>query len=96
VAHTFEELVSKQHTADAAHAHVLELRKQYGPPTQDGGWSVEQTETYDTAWKGWRERAQEVQAAVTTYAKDEGRPRYEVEADVKKKARHPAPETAAA
>lgn len=96
VAHTFEELVEKQHKADAAHARVLELRTEYGPPTQDGGWSEEQTETYDTEWKTWRERAQEVQAAVTAYAKDEGKQRHSVEADGKQKARHPEPETAAA
>ncbi len=85
-----------QQTADAAHARVLELGKAYGPPSQDGGWTEEQTETYNTAWKKWRAQAQEVQAAVTTYAKDEGKPRYEVEADVRKKTRHPAPEPAAA
>jgi len=41
-------------------------------------------------------RAQEVQAAITAHAKDEGTRRHKVEADVKKKAWHPKPEEAAA
>ncbi|MGQ4482635.1 hypothetical protein [Streptomyces sp. SAS_276] len=96
MAHTLEELVNKQHTADAAHARVKELRDAYGPGAKDDGWTAEQTATYTAAWNVWREHAQEVQAAVTAHAKDEGTSRYEVESAVKKKARHPEPETAAA
>lgn len=96
VAHTFEELVDKQHTADAAHACVQELQDAYGPGTKDDGWTAEQTATYSAAWNAWREHAQDVQAAVTAHATDEATSRYEVESAVKKKARHPEPEKAAA
>jgi len=43
------------------------------------------------AWAAWRERAGEVQAAVTLYAKEIGEPRNKVEAEVKKRVRNPAP-----
>lgn len=49
-----------------------------------------------TAWQRWRDPASEVQAAVTAHAKDEGRPRFEVEAAERTKARHPEPELAEA
>ncbi|MFE9844652.1 hypothetical protein [Streptomyces goshikiensis] len=42
------------------------------------------------AWAAWRDRAGEVQAAVTAHALEIGKPRNEVEAAVKKAARHPA------
>lgn len=87
VTHTFEELVEKQQVADQAHAQVLALGDEYGPPTQ-GGWTDEQTAAYDEAWKAWRDAA-EVQAAVTEYATAEGKARHHVEADVKQQARHP-------
>ena len=45
----------------------------------------------DRAWAAWRDRAGEVQAAVTEYAKEIGEPRNKVEAAVKKKARYPEP-----
>ena len=82
MAHTFEELVEKQRAADEAHARVLELRDTYGAPTA-APWSETQTDTYETAWRAWRDLARDVQAAVTEYAKDEGRPRNDVEAEVK-------------
>ncbi|MGA5895130.1 hypothetical protein [Streptomyces venetus] len=41
------------------------------------------------AWRAWRDLAGEVQAAVTDHAKERGTPRHQVEADVKKAARHP-------
>ncbi|MER7733650.1 hypothetical protein ABTX80_22420 [Streptomyces erythrochromogenes] len=44
------------------------------------------------AWAAWRERAGAVQAAVTEWATENGKPRNEVEAAVKKAARYPAPE----
>lgn len=43
------------------------------------------------AWAVRRERAAEVQAAITDYAKEIGEPRNAVEAAVKKAVRHPAP-----
>ena len=89
MAHTFEELVNMQSKADEAHAQVLELGKSYGPPSRDGGWSDEQVAAYDEAWKWWRGLAEEAQAAVTGHAQEQGAARHQVEADVRKAARHP-------
>ncbi len=91
VAHTLEELVEMQRAADQAHNRVLELRDQYGPPAQ-AEWAESQTETYETAWRAWRDLARDLQAAVTEHADAEGQARNEVEASVKKQARHPDPE----
>lgn len=88
VAQTFEDLVNMQRTADEVHARVEELRDQYGPPTTDGGWTGEQTDAYDAAWRAWRKAAETVQAAVTEYASEQGTARNEAEADVKTAARH--------
>ncbi|MDX3555168.1 hypothetical protein [Streptomyces europaeiscabiei] len=88
MAHTFEELVEMQRAADQAHARVENLRDDYGPPTA-AAWTEQQTSTYETAWRAWRDLARDVQAAVTAYAKTEGRPRNEVEAEVRKTVRHP-------
>ncbi|KOG22113.1 hypothetical protein [Streptomyces viridochromogenes] len=88
MAHTFEELVNLQRAADQAHARVEQLRDEYGPPTQDGGWTDEQTAAYDTAWRAWRDLARDVQAAVTEYAREQGTARNQAEADVKTAARH--------
>lgn len=90
VAHTFEELVQKQRAADEAHVRVLHLRDTYGAPTVTP-WSETQTDTYETAWRAWRDLARDVQAAVTDYAKEEGKPRNDVEADVKREAKSPDP-----
>ncbi|MFH9413973.1 hypothetical protein [Streptomyces rochei] len=87
MAHTLEELVEMQRAADQAHAQVQQLRDQYGPPTAQP-WSEQQTETYETAWRAWRDLARDVQAAVTEHAKEQGQLRNEVEAAVKKQARH--------
>ncbi|MER6924415.1 hypothetical protein ABT314_36680, partial [Streptomyces spiralis] len=64
MAHTFDELVEMQRAADAAQAKVEQLRDQYGPPTREP-WSEQQNETYETAWRAWRDLARDVQAAVT-------------------------------
>jgi hypothetical protein len=88
VAHTFDELVELQRAADQAHNRVEELRDAYGPPSA-GQWTEEQTSTYDTAWRAWRDLARDVQAAVTEHAKEEGQLRGDVEAAVKKVVRHP-------
>jgi hypothetical protein len=45
----------------------------------------------DAQWKRWYDAAVEIQAAITEHAKDTGRNRFEVEAAVKKAARHPDP-----
>lgn len=87
VAQTFEELVDMQRTADQAHAHVVQLRDQFGRPTVVE-WTDEQTLTYEQAWKVWREQAAAVQAAVTEHATEQGTARFQVEADVKKAVRH--------
>ena len=84
--HIFDELVEKQRAADQAHSRVEELRHSYGPPTQQGGWSGQQTSTYETAWRAWRDLAREGQASVTEYAKESGKPRNEIEADVQQTA----------
>jgi hypothetical protein len=89
VAHTFDDLIEKQQAADQAHDHVEQLLDDYGSPTREGGWSDEQTEAYETAWRAWRDLAAEVQAAVTEYAQGQGKARNAVEADVKKAVRHP-------
>ncbi|MCI3273990.1 hypothetical protein [Streptomyces cylindrosporus] len=91
--HTFDELVEKQRAADQTHNQVEELRLSYGPPTQPGGWTGQQTETYETAWRAWRDLAREAQSSVTEYAKETGKPRTSVEAEVKQAVRHPQPES---
>ncbi|MBN0044155.1 hypothetical protein JS756_08530 [Streptomyces actuosus] len=88
MAHTFDELVEKQRAANEAHARVLELRDAFGAPTASA-WADEQHGTYETAWRAWRDLAREAQASVTEYAKSEGKPRNEVEAEVKKIAQEP-------
>jgi hypothetical protein len=93
VAHTFDELVEIQKTADEAYSRVLELRDTHGRPTATL-WSPQQTEAYETAWQRWRELAGDVQAAVTAHAAQEDKPRFDVEAAVRTKARHPEPANA--
>ncbi|MEV0981197.1 MULTISPECIES: hypothetical protein [unclassified Streptomyces] len=88
MAHNFGELVEKQRAANEAHTRVLELREAYGPPTA-APWTQEQTSTYETAWRAWRDLARDVQASVSEFAKDEGRMRNEVEAEVKKASTEP-------
>ncbi|WP_435280380.1 hypothetical protein [Streptomyces koelreuteriae] len=93
MAHTiaFAELVEKQRAADEAHARMRTLRDAYGPPTQTK-WSDQQTTTWETAWRAWRDLARDVQAALTAYAKQEDTPRQEVEAEVKEAVRHEDPD----
>ncbi|MEV5959208.1 hypothetical protein AB0M11_36655 [Streptomyces sp. NPDC051987] len=89
MAHTFEELVAKHRAADAAHEKVLELRDTYGPPAarqQPGG---AQSQTYETALRAWRDLARDELTAVNEYARDEGRSRAEVEAEVERAAARP-------
>ncbi|MGV9939904.1 hypothetical protein [Streptomyces sp. NPDC003401] len=86
MAHTFEELVAKQRAADEAHARVLHLRDTYGAPTT-APWSQAQTDTYETALRAWRDLDRDTQAALAEYAKDENRPRNDVETDVRKAAK---------
>jgi hypothetical protein len=76
VAHTFEELVDMQRTADQAHAAVKALRNQ------------DDQAAFGAAWQAWRDLAQGVQAAVTEHAKEQDTMRAGVELEVKKAARH--------
>ncbi|WP_330349606.1 hypothetical protein [Streptomyces sp. NBC_00582] len=92
MAHTFEELVETQQAADQAHAQVLALRDEYGRVTVE--WTDEQNAAYETAWRNWRALAEASQAAVTGHAKDEGAPRYDIEAKVRRAVRHPEPVSA--
>ncbi|MFD7455908.1 MULTISPECIES: hypothetical protein [unclassified Streptomyces] len=87
MAHTFDELVEMQRAADQAHNRVEELRAQYGSPTQPGGWSARQTETYETAWRAWRDLARDMQGAVAEYAAETRAPRREVEEELRKQVR---------
>ncbi|MFD7711619.1 hypothetical protein ACFV6E_39765 [Streptomyces sp. NPDC059785] len=89
MADTFDELVEKQQVADLASVKVRELRDRYGPPTQLGGWTPKQTETYETAWRAWRDLSRDVQAAVADYAKARGMGRAEVRTAVQQRAGTP-------
>ncbi|QKZ20023.1 hypothetical protein [Streptomyces chartreusis] len=88
MARTFDELVAMQRAADRAHSRVEELRDEYGPPTRTP-WTGSRNDSYESAWHTWRTLAQEVQAAITTHAAEQGTARSQVESDVKKAARHP-------
>ncbi|MEU9397586.1 hypothetical protein AB0D86_47410 [Streptomyces sp. NPDC048324] len=74
--HTFEELLEMQRVADRAHATVQALRDQSDPPA------------YEAAWQAWRDRAGDVQAAVTEHAKEQGVMRAGVELEVKRAVRY--------
>ncbi|WP_225829754.1 hypothetical protein [Streptomyces sp. NK08204] len=88
MAHTFDELVEKQRAAAAAHAQVLHLREAYGPPAERGMTGA-QAGTYETAVRAWRDLARDVQTALSEYARQTGRPRAEVEAEVERAAGAP-------
>lgn len=88
MARTFDELVAMQRAADRAHLRVEQLRDDYGPPAHTQ-WTPLQNDTFDTAWRAWRDLARAVQSAVTEHAREQGTARNEVEADVKTAARHP-------
>ncbi|MDQ0994528.1 hypothetical protein [Streptomyces sp. V3I7] len=88
MSHTFEELVAKQRATDAAHELVQQLRDTYGPPAQ-GDLTGTQAETYETALRAWRDLARDLQTAVSDYARDQSRPRPEVEAEVERAATEP-------
>jgi nucleotide-binding universal stress UspA family protein len=81
----FAELVARQRAVDEAHDRVVELRATYGPPAH-APWTGAQRETYETAWRAWRDLARETQAAVEAYARRAGRPRTVVQAEVERAA----------
>jgi hypothetical protein len=81
VAKTFEELVEMQRASNQAQIQTAELREQYGPPTATP-WTKQQTDTYETAWRAWRDLDRDLQAELTEYAKTHDRPRTDLEAQV--------------
>ncbi|MFF4645009.1 hypothetical protein [Streptomyces sp. NPDC001389] len=83
-----DELIRLQTASDEAHAEVLRLAGAYGSIAD---WTPEQLGERDVAYAAWRERAAEVQAAVTEHAKAIDKPRNAVEAALKKAVRHPEP-----
>lgn len=85
MAHDFEELVQKQRAAEAARATVEDLRQTYGPPAEQRMTGA-QSGTYETALRAWRDLARDVQTAVSEYARETGRARAEVEAEVERAA----------
>jgi hypothetical protein len=85
VAKTFEELVEMQRAAHQAQMQTADLREQYGPPTATP-WTKQQTDTYETAWRAWRDLDRDLQAELTQYAKSHGRPRTDLEAEVQAQA----------
>jgi hypothetical protein len=91
VAETFDELVAMQRAADQAYNRVQELRDRHGPPTHTK-WTPAQTRTYETALWAWWDLIRNVRAAVTQYAKAEGKERNEVEVALSRAVGHPSPE----
>jgi uncharacterized coiled-coil DUF342 family protein len=85
MAHTIDALVAMQREADEAHARVQEMTAAF---SKGGTWSEEQNNEHSQAWREWRERAEEVQQAITEYAAAEDKLRYDIETDVKRQARH--------
>ncbi|MEV0304207.1 hypothetical protein [Streptomyces prasinus] len=83
---TFEELVAKQRAVDEAHVRVRHLQETYGPPTETK-WSSRQNTTWETAWRAWRDLARELRAAVSDFARAEGKPRHVVEAEIEEAVR---------
>ncbi|KAB1140158.1 hypothetical protein F7R91_37110 [Streptomyces luteolifulvus] len=81
MAHTFAELVEKQRAARQAHNRVDELRNSYGPPTQHT-WTAQETETYETALRAWRDLDRDARSAVAEYAREQSRPRQEIETEL--------------
>ncbi|NXY93482.1 hypothetical protein HYE82_03475 [Streptomyces sp. BR123] len=58
----------------------------------DEAWAAVREAPSGEGWELWRERAAEVQTAVTEYAKAIDQPRNAVEAALKKRVRHAEPE----
>ncbi|MCW7946631.1 hypothetical protein AAW14_32810 [Streptomyces hygroscopicus] len=88
MAKTFEELVEMQRAANTANTQAAELRQRYGPPTATA-WTKLQQDTYETAWRAWRDLDRDLQAELTDYAKTHGRTRGEIESEVQAQAGGP-------
>ncbi|MER5550475.1 hypothetical protein ABT001_02090 [Streptomyces sp. NPDC002793] len=76
-------MIEKQRAVDEAHGHVEELRERFGPPSTDS-LTPAQAVAQETAWRAWRDLARDMQNAVAQYAKESGRPRSDVEHDVRR------------
>lgn len=83
------DLVVAQRNTDALQARVHELQQQYGRPDAEGSWSDEQHRAWDEAWRSWREAAEALHGQVSALAEKLGQNRFDVEAALKKAARHP-------
>ncbi|MFH9468943.1 hypothetical protein ACH4LT_16930 [Streptomyces clavifer] len=81
--YTLAELIEKQRTVDEAHSHVEELRGRFGPPSAES-LTPAQAVAQETAWRAWRDLERDLQNAVAQYAKKSGRPRPDVEHDVRR------------
>ena len=88
MAKTFEELVEMQRTTGDAYSNAAELRELYGPPTATP-WTKQQTDTYETAFRAWRDLDRDLRTEITEYAKAHDRVRSEVEAEVEAHAAEP-------
>ncbi|MEV5986677.1 hypothetical protein AB0L85_16905 [Streptomyces sp. NPDC052051] len=88
MATTLDELVEMQRAASEAYTKAAELRETYGPPATTP-WTRQQTDTYETAFRAWRDLDRDVQAEITAYAKAHDRVRSELEAEVEALAERP-------
>lgn len=91
VGYTLEELIEKQRAVDEAQGHVEELRERFGPPAGELLTPV-QAVAQETALRACRDLVRDMQSAVVQYAKETGRPRPDVEHDMRRGA-GPGPDT---
>ncbi|MFJ9799885.1 hypothetical protein [Streptomyces sp. NPDC101145] len=89
------DLIQAQHHADALHARVQALSAEYGRPTASGGWTPEQHAAWQEAWETWRSSVGPVQDRITEVAAELGEPRWQVEAELKRRVRHAGPDAGA-
>ncbi len=78
-----------QRAANEAQAKAAELREMYGPPTATP-WTKQQSDLYETALRAWRDLDRDLQIGITEFAKEHGRTRSDVEAEVNGRAEEPA------
>lgn len=77
-----------QRAANEAEAKASGLRDQYGPPTATP-WTRQQNDMYETAFRAWRDLDRDLQNEMTEYAKEHGRARSGLEAEVNARAGKP-------
>ncbi|MEU6095283.1 hypothetical protein [Streptomyces sp. NPDC047079] len=88
MAKTFEEIVEMQRAASEAERKAAGLREMYGPPTATP-WTKQQSDLYETAVRAWRDLDRDLRAEIADYAKERGRTRSDVEAEVRAQAGTP-------